>query len=223
MPGKRNVADLSPEGIPVTPKRLAAAHRLFQAGPEWQAVEDCLDELRLGYPSNTDLRSVLLKASAVNGLYATNVYGIRAMANHVCAVFSSESDASDLELVSRIAELEVGGRPRQFVSFASKYAHYFVDPERFCMLDYYAGQALVVHLGRRRLDQADWTADYPAFVLGVEDLRERDGISASNRELDRYLWLYGCWREHLQGRLTGQELEATFQRHHALLQRAFGS
>jgi len=135
---------------------------------------------------------VLLKASVVNALYTTNVFAIRATARHICDLFSVESELSDLQLVPRIAELAVGGKVRRCVSFASKYAHFFVDPDRFYIMDYNAGQALAAHLGARRVDPADWTPDYPAFVQRVEALRRRDWITVSNRELDRYLWLYGC-------------------------------
>ena len=104
---------------------------------------------------------------------------------------------------------------------ASKYAHFFVDPGRFYILDYNAGQALAVHLGARRVDPADWP-DYPAFVQRVETLRRRDRITVSNRELDHYLWLYGCWRDYLANRLVSPELGETFKRADAELRLAFG-
>ena len=164
---------------------------------------------------------MLLKASVVNALYATNVYAIRAMARHICDLFSVESELSDLQLVPRIAELAVGGKVRRCVSFA-KYAHFFVDPDRFYIMDYYAGQALAAHLGARRVDPADWTPDYPAFVQRVETLRRRDRIAVSNRELDRYLWLYGCWRDYLADRLVNRELRETLKQADAELRLVFG-
>jgi len=209
-------------GLVLTTERLAAARRLFEADAEWQAMEQLFDELRTAYPSNRDLKAVLLKASVINALYATNVWAIRAMARHICDVFSGDAGDPDAGLVGRIAELAVGGRVRHFVSFASKYAHFFVDPGRFLILDYYAGQAVAVHLGARRVDPADWTPDYPTFVQRVETLRRRDGITVSNRELDHYLWLYGCWRDHLQGRLQSRDLADTFRRADAELRFAFG-
>jgi hypothetical protein len=222
MPDKNSATAHSGEGVTVTGERLAAAHRLYEADAEWQAMEQVFDELREGFPSNRELKAVLLKASVVNALYATNVFAIRAMARHICEVFSTESDPPDLRLVPRIAELSVGGKVRRHLSFASKYAHFFVDPDRFYILDYYAGQALAAHLGPRRVDAAYWTPDYPTFVQRVETLRRRDGITVSNRELDHYLWLYGCWRDHLRGRLASRELGETFKRADAELRAAFG-
>jgi predicted transcriptional regulator YheO len=97
-------------GLPtVTQDRLAAAQKLYRADAEWQAMEQAFDELRIAYPSNQDLKAVLLKASVVNALYATNVFAIRAMARHICDVFSTGSDVPDVQLVPRIAELAVGG------------------------------------------------------------------------------------------------------------------
>lgn len=213
---------MADKGLVLTTERLAAARKLFEADAEWQAMEQLFDELRAAYPSNRDLKAVLLKASVINALYTTNVWAIRAMARHICEVFSGEASRPDAELVARIAELAVGGKVRRFVSFASKYAHFFVDPDRFYILDYYAGQALATHLGGRRVDPADWTPDYPTFVQRVETLRRRDGITVSNRELDHYLWLYGCWRDHLQGRLQSRDLSETFKQANAELRLAFG-
>lgn len=183
-------------------------------------MEQGLDELRLSFPSNCDLKSVLLKASTVNALYATNVYAIRAIARHICEVFFAEKGPSDLGLVSRIAVLKVSsGKERRCVVFASKYAHFFVDPDRFCILDYYAGQALAAHLGAA----PDWARDYPAFARDVERLRQRDRITVSNRELDHYLWLYGRWRDYVRGQLTRQQMGTVFERNEAEVEAAFGS
>ena len=143
------------------------------------------------------------------------------MARHICDLFSVESELSDPQLVPRIAELAVGGKVRRCVSFA-KYVHFFVDPDCFYIMDYNAGQALAAHLGARRVDPADWTPDYPAFVQRVETLRRRDGITVSNRELDRYLWLYGCWRDYLANRLVSREMGETFKRAEAELRISFG-
>jgi hypothetical protein len=221
VPDRDSTAQGAP-GFAVTIERLAAARALFEADFEWQAMEQLFDELRTAYPSNQDLKAVLLKASVVNALYATNVFAIRAMARHVCAVFSAVPDATDAALVLRIAELTTGGKTRRCVSFASKYAHFFVDPDRFLIMDYYAGQALAAHLGARRVDQADWRPDYPSFVQRVGTLRHRDRITVSNRELDHYLWLYGCWRDYLAYRLPNRDLVVTFQRADAWLRPVFG-
>ncbi len=108
------------------------------------------------------------------------------------------------------------------MSLASKYAHFFVDPDRFYIMDYYAGQALAVHLGGRRVDSADWTPDYSKFVERVETLRRRDNVTVSNRELDHYLWLYGCWLEYLANRLSSRDLGETFRQAEAELRQVFG-
>ncbi len=116
------------------------------------------------------------------------------MAGHICEVISAHSGPPDRSLVQRIAEAELGGKTRRCVSFASKYAHFFIDPSLSPMGDYYAGWALAIHLGEPKSRADKWRQEYMLFYSQVDRLRERDGIMVPLRELDQFLWLYGCWK-----------------------------
>lgn len=186
-------------------------------------MAELLDGLRAAYPSNKDFKAILLKSSVLNQLYATNVYAIYDMAKHICEVIQTHMGIPDRLLVQRIAEVEFRGKPRRFVSFASKYAHFFIAPERFAIADRYAGWALAAHLGEPKARSGEWIRDYRIFSEQIDRLRARDGITASPRELDYYLWLYGCWMDYRVGRLKSKELNELFSRPIPDLQVAFGT
>jgi len=101
-------------------------------------------------------------------------------------------------VVERIATLpRVPGQKssRRHWSFASKFAHFFIDQERFPAYDQYAVAMVNFHLGRKGLVR-DERNPYRAFVENVRRLRSLHGLCFSAEELDRYLWLSGLCREH---------------------------
>jgi hypothetical protein len=206
----------------VTERKLASAASLYNSVEGLRTSVELLDGLCSAYPSNQDFKAVLLKASVLNQLYFTNVYAIHDMAGHICEVIQTHRDIPDRLLVERIAKVKFGGKPRRLISFASKYAHFFIAPARFAIVDYYAGQALAVHLGEPKTRSEEWRQDYTVFSEQIDRLRARDGITASLRELDQYLWLYGCWMDYRAGRLKRKDLDELFSQPIPDLQVAFG-
>ena len=103
-------------------------------------------------------------------------------------------------MVERLADLpatEGQKRQRRHYSFASKFAHFFLDEERFPIMDSYALAMLKHHLGRRQYSD-DATHRYGAFVHNFQQLKRLSGFTGSNRQLDRYLWLageYAAWKK----------------------------
>ncbi|WP_211233859.1 hypothetical protein [Thermacetogenium phaeum] len=77
-----------------------------------------------------------------------------------------------------------------FRSFASKFAHFFIDPNQFPIYDSYAVKMLTYHLngkGREGLS-------YEQFAAGFSALKDALDFPVTTRELDRYLWLAGQLR-----------------------------
>lgn len=209
-------------GMAVTPERLAAAGSLYARLEGWQAMVAVLDELHETHPSNEEFKSVLLKACVLNQLYATNVFAIFDMAAHICEVVGAHPDLPGRSLVPKIAHMKFGEKERRFVSFASKYAHFFIDPSVFPIVDYYASWALATLLGETSSRAEVWRRDYLLFCGQVDLLKERDEITVSLRELDQYLWLYGCWMDYGAGRLRSKELNWLFDQPIPDIQLAFG-
>ena len=73
------------------------------------------------FPNNDSMSGVLLKTSALNDFYTTNIFNTYAVAEHICKLrIDDRLRAGDLKLIEEIARVELpGNRMRRFYSFAS--------------------------------------------------------------------------------------------------------
>jgi hypothetical protein len=184
--------------VPLLPSQIDAAQRLYARLDLWQATNAAFASLRQAFPG-FNLEASLLKAAAINQLYGTNVYAIARMAGHISNVMRTLSDTyDDLALVEQIAALPdpEGGNVRRHLSFASKFAHFFISDERFPIYDSYAAMTLNYHLHGRAVPPTN-TPSYTRYVAATQAVREDAGVSCSVSRLDAYLWLAGLaivWR-----------------------------
>ena len=195
--------------VPLTKDQIVAANRLHERLAQWRAADEALLAVRERFPE-FDMTGCLVKTLIVNALYGTNVFAITRMAEHVRKVL----DETDLlavgpELVEQIAALpKVAGqkRDRRHHSFASKFAHFFVDAEGFPIYDSYAVGTIEHHLRPAdRVHNPD--RPYEAFVANFQTVRKAIGWEGSNRELDRYLWiagLYRAWKSNPEARINAE-------------------
>jgi hypothetical protein len=136
---------------------------------------------------------ILLKANAVNTLYATNVYAIWKAAKHIYNLMSTIDPKNvDIGLVEEMAK--VPNINKRFTSFASKFAHFFIDEERFPIKDSYAEMVIRYHIGKINWVQCS-EKPFFEYVQNFTNLKEGCSYTGSNRKLDRYLWLAGQFRE----------------------------
>lgn len=143
----------------------------------------------------------LAKAVVVNSLYSTNVYAIFRMAAPIGqSMRELNARQAGCEFADRIALLPAADGKR-FMSFASRFCHHFVAPERFPIYDWYACRALNMHLGKGVTHK--WP-DYASFAGAVEALRKSSGLACSPVELDRYLWLRGQHEWYTQRTAAGK-------------------
>lgn len=177
---------------PLTAAHIQAAARVRSAVDSWVNTDEAFDLLRRHIPGFGP-EAALLKAAAINQLYATNVYALFRMARHIAYVMRDPPSAP-VALVERIAEPPIpeGEKRRRHISFASKFAHFFVDPDGCPIYDWYAAQSVKYHLGPGWLSP-DY-ADYQAFTRAVQALRQSADLDCSTREMDHYLWLAGLYR-----------------------------
>ena len=180
---------------PLSASQIRAAQSLHRRLRLWLETDSALQELGRRFP-DFDTSSTLLKVTTINALYGTNVYAVNRMAAHIQGVLAeAELELAPWELVERIAALpmEPGERPRRFLSFASKFAHFFLDANLYPIKDRFADAMLRFHLGRRNVD-GDGQHPYRAYTADFKRLRELSGFTGTIRELDRYLWLAGQYR-----------------------------
>lgn len=188
---------------PLHQSQLDAASRLYGRMKQWVDSNQALNALSGQWP-DFDLDAVIIKVVAVNQLYGTNLYAAIRMARHIVVVVRDVTHnpgnvpVDDIELVERMAELPVVSdheRPKRFISFASKFAHFFIDgAKQFPIYDQYAVNMVGYHLGRAN-EVLHPTRPYWAFVKNLEKLRDLAHLTCTSDELDRYLWLAGLYLE----------------------------
>lgn len=102
------------------------------------------------------------------------------MAEHVRGVMAECGAApKGADFVERLANLPTIGEGRarrgRHVSFASKFAHVFIDANRFPLIDPYALAALAKHLGKANVLR-DTAHSYVAYAATSKNL---DGLQVS--------------------------------------------
>jgi hypothetical protein len=195
----------------LTLNQLEAADRLHRRFKQWQLSDDALHKLRAVLP-DWGLESCLLKCIAVNALYGTQVYAVIRMAHHVTSVLSRIENMKPTDLVERIAalpKLDDEKKSRQFISFAAKLCHFFIDSELYPIYDEAARNVLKLHLGKDKYVD-DVKKPFAAFCKNIEQVRREAGIRGKSRELDRYLWLTGMYMKWVKGQPVNTELKSMF-------------
>ena len=182
--------------VPLCREQIEAACRLHSELSFWRVADQALEALGERFPG-FEAEAALLKVIAINSLYYTNVYAVARMAKHVQSVMADvEPGSTDPDLVDRIADLPRSTNqkgPRKFLSFASKFAHFFIDSERFPILDSYAETVIKLHLGKNGY-RSDKERPYAAYVANFQELRQQAGWTGTARGFDRYLWIAGQFR-----------------------------
>ncbi len=175
--------------VPLLPSQIDAANRLHQQLEQWQIIDQALGSLHARFPG-FDLEATLLKVAAMNQLYGTKVYAVVRMAQHITAIMPGAYEQDVPELVEALASLSDG---RKYLSFASKFAHFFIDMERFPIYDSFARKMVAYHLGKQR-QVPETEGAYKAFLENIERVKRRAHLSCTNKELDHYLWLAGLYQ-----------------------------
>lgn len=157
--------------------------------------EKALDKLFIKLcPINTDITDILLKVSALNDFYSTNILSVYPVAKHILSLeVDARLKAGDVTLVEDIKGITINGKERNFYSFASKYCSHH-NPYDYPIYDSYVDSVLRYF---RNKDGFASFADgdlknYVLFKGALIDFRAFYGLEEYNLKLlDRYLWLLG--------------------------------
>jgi len=182
--------------------------------PNWQLL---LVEKGLAIALDRDpspSAAALVKVAAINAYYGTNLYAQLRMAQHIVHLSEAEKFSRlDPELVDRIAALpphESGGqKPKKFLSFASKFAHFFLSKEKFPIYDSVAETMLRKHFGRGEIRLSS-EAKYCSFVEAIDRLRALADTQVTYVDIDRYLWFTGTYLKWKRGETVNAELQRYF-------------
>ncbi len=156
--------------------------------------ENALNKLFALCPKNTDIIDVLLKASALNDFYSTNIFSIYPVAKHICALeIDARLKEGDVTLVTDIQHISIGDTEKNFYSFASKYCSHH-SPLDYPIYDSYVDEVLRYFKNRDSFsDFVDGDLkDYVKFKCILMDFRAFYGLDKYNlKQIDQYVWQLG--------------------------------
>ena len=116
----------NPKGIIISPSPDEVQKYLLKWDNlgNYVVQEEALDDLFMKtYPNNTDIKQVIIKVSALNDFYSTNIFKVFNVAKHIIDLNIDERLAiNDVTLVNDIAKVQVSDdKCVNFYSFATKY------------------------------------------------------------------------------------------------------
>jgi hypothetical protein len=145
-------------------------------------------------PSNRRLDHVLLKVSALNDFYSTNIYDTFTVARHIRSLgMDRRLREGDPTLVNDVALIENNGKTRNHYSFVSKYCNHH-NPEPYPIFDSFV-EKMLWHYSK--VDgflkfRRGALRDYKEFVGIIMQFRKSYGLGRfSLRQIDIFLWLCG--------------------------------
>ncbi|MCB9018513.1 MAG: hypothetical protein H6544_07980 [Prevotellaceae bacterium] len=168
---------------------------------KWSTLEDyvnqekALDKLFLNLClDNKSIENILIKCSALNDFYSTNIFKVHNVAQHYSRKNIDERLSNgDLSLVGDLAHIVINGKPFYFYSFASKYCSHH-RPDIYPIYDSYVHKLLKYLRDRdnfykfKEMDLKDYSSYYEiihhlCMFYGLEKFTVKD--------VDKYLWQLG--------------------------------
>lgn len=146
-------------------------------------------------PDNNCIEDVMIKCSALNDFYSTNILNIHPMAQHILNLkIDTRLKQGDCSLVDDIACITINGKDHRFYSFATKYCS-FHQPNLFAIYDSYVEKVLLTMNKRKPFtNEKNLRNNYKSFMSAIHGFQQRFGLTQlSLKELDQYLWQTGKW------------------------------
>lgn len=169
----------------------------WQKLPSYTDQERALDKLFMELcPKNNRIEDVLIKCSALNDFYSTNIFGIHTLAEHILSLNIDERlHQVDYSLIGVIAKVEVNGKEHCFYSFATKYCSHHL-PEKYAIYDNYVEKVLLSMNKKEPFSnfKREDLKDYETYMSVIRGFSQHFGLTQfSIKQLDQYLWQLGKW------------------------------
>lgn len=138
--------------------------------------EEALDDLFMKtYPNNTDIKQVIIKVSALNYFYSTNIFKVFNVAKHIIDLNIDERLAiNDVTLVNDIAKVQVSDdKCVNFYSFATKYCSRH-KPNEYPIFDSFVEKLLKYfrNVDKRLIFHNDDLKDYQKYKSILLDFQK---------------------------------------------------
>lgn len=171
--------------------------KYWQELPSYNNQESALDKLFMELcPKNDNIEDILIKCSALNDFYSTNIFDIHTVAQHILSLkIDGRLEKGDMSLVDEIAHIEVNGKDHFFYSFAAKYCSHH-QPEKYAIYDSYVEQVLISMNKREHFSdfKREDLKDYSKYMSVIRAFQQCFGLMQYNiKQLDQYLWQLGKW------------------------------
>ena len=177
-------------------KEMEKYHGIWDNLKDYVAHESALNGIFINdaaFARNTDLDKVIIKCSALNDFYSTNIRRIYPVAKQITEIpdFDARLAKGCTGLVDEIALVD----GRRNYSFATKYCSHH-KPELYPIFDSYVFQVLLAlkkqYPAKFRFTDKDDLKDYAKFKQAIYDFRNGFGLQAyTYKDVDRYMWLLG--------------------------------
>lgn len=162
---------------------------------DYVSQEKALDKLFLVLCKfNTCIEDILIKCSALNDFYSTNIFKVHNVAQHyLYKDIDRRLNEGDLSLVEDLAHITINGKVFNFYSFASKYCSHH-RPNIYPIYDSYVHKLMKYFRDRDgfcKFKEAD-LKDYQSYVAIIQEFQKHFGLeSFTVKEIDKYLWQLG--------------------------------
>lgn len=168
---------------------------------KWEQLENyTLQEKSLGLlfhklcPKNKTIEEILLKVSALNDFYSTNIFDTYTVAKHILKKdIDSRLEKIDYTLVNDIAWVTISEKKKNFYSFASKYCNHH-NADEFPIYDSFLEKMLLHYRKTDDFDifKKDDLKIYNRFIEIIRNFQNFYRLEEfSLRKIDIFLWLAG--------------------------------
>lgn len=156
--------------------------------------ETILNEIFQKYPSNTDEKSVLLKATLLNSFYNTNVKFMANLGQHLISIkgFGHNVASGEVGLIEEMRHVSHGtkGKVIDYLSFAIKYCSRCV-PDKFPIYDAIVSKLLSCYNKKEQyhdvFSEKELRASYKHYKEIVDSFIAKFISGSSYLDFDKYL------------------------------------
>lgn len=182
-------------------KNLPSIEKVNEYIQKWDQLDDyvsqerALDKLFLQLCKYNDcIEDILIKCSALNDFYSTNIFKVHNVAQHyLYKDIDRRLNEGDITLVEDLAHITINGKPFYFYSFASKYCSHH-RPEVYPIYDSYVHKLLKYFKNRDKFCKFKETdlKNYQSYIEIIQAFQQFYNLySFSVKKVDKYLWQLG--------------------------------
>ena len=188
---KKKLIDIPRPSVEEVEKYL----KLWDSKDNYVLQEKALNKLFFNtYPNNINIEDILIKVSALNDFYSTNIFAIFPVAKHILNLqIDNRLKSKDVTLVNDIANVSINGTKKNFYSFASKYCSHH-DSINYPIYDSYVEKILLYFKEKDNFSNfiANDLKDYKKFKdILIKFKKYYDIDNYSLKDIDRYIWQLG--------------------------------